>query len=195
MAQQRTGRRFSDILIEAGMIFLAVVLALAAEEWREKQDRRELADRALHLVTEEIRSNLEELERTAPENRERMASGMEVLGRLEAGEETVEADVGLEVSLLSRAAWQSAQMSQAVQYFDLEDVREISEVYEVQALFERVQQGMVDGMREMITTAQADPAAAVRQGMMGFQMLLGLQDSLIEVHRNTLRELEPEPAP
>ena len=195
MASQRTGRRFSDLLIEAGMIFLAVVLALAAEEWREKQDRRELAARALNLVTEEIRSNLEELERTAPENRERMASAMEVLERLESGEEAVEADVGLEVALLSRAAWQSAQMSQAVQYFDLEDVRELSEVYEVQALFERVQQGMVDSMRDMITIAQADPAAAVRQGLMGFQMLLGLQDSLIEVYRNTLRELESGPAP
>ena len=194
MAQQRTGRRFSDVLIEAGMIFLAVVLALAAEEWRENRDRRELADRALLSIREEIRSNLEELERSAPRNQERLAAATGALEQLEAGVDMLEADVGLEVSLLSTAAWQSARMSQAIQYMDLETVRELSELYEIQGLFDRVQTGMVDSMGEIMQIAQDDPAAAVRQGVMRFHMLMGLQESLTGAYRDTLAELEAETA-
>ena len=61
------------------MIFFAVMLALAAEEWRERRDRLELADRALRSVAEELRSNLEELELTGDRNAkdlyERMQTG------------------------------------------------------------------------------------------------------------------------
>ena len=44
-------RKLPELFLEATMIFFAVVLALAAEEWRESRDRLELADRALYTVT------------------------------------------------------------------------------------------------------------------------------------------------
>lgn len=183
-------QRLPDLLVEALFIFFAVVLALAAEEWREGRDRRALADRALRSVVEEIRSNLEELERTTPTNEERLGRARRVLDELEAGGEVGDADIGLEVSLLSAAAWQSAQMSQAVQYLDLETVREISEVYEIQDLYERMQDGMVDGMGDLIRIAEEDPQAAVRQGTSSLGLLLEMQRVLAEVYRNTLAELE-----
>ena len=102
------------------MIFFALVLALAAEEWRERQGRLELADRALGAVMEEIRANRDELERTAPANQERLEAGQAILSQLESGDQPTGADIGLEVALLSSAAWQSAQMSQAIQYFELD---------------------------------------------------------------------------
>jgi hypothetical protein len=156
-------RKLPELLLEAAMIFFAVMLALAAEEWRESRDRLELADRALRSVVEEIR--LEELEGTGASNVERLEAANAVLAELEAGREQSGADVGLEVALLSSAAWQSAQMSQAVQYLDFDVMRELSEVYEVQDLYERVQSAAVDNMTEAMRTAQDDPAAAVRQGM------------------------------
>jgi hypothetical protein len=183
-------QRLPDLLIEALFIFLAVLLALAAEEWREGRDRRELADRALRSVVEEIRSNLEELERTTPKNEERLERARRVLDELEAGGEEGDADIGLEVSLLSTAAWQSAQMSQAVQYLDLETMREISEVYEIQELYERMQDDMVDGIRELVRIAEEDPRAAVRQGTSGLAMVMELQRVLADVYRNSLEELE-----
>jgi len=172
------------------MIFLAVVLALAAEEWREKRDRLELADRALSSVVAEIRSNLEELERTGPRNAERVQAARAVLEQIEAGGDTGDADIGLEVALLSTAAWQSAQMSQAVHYFDLDAMRQLSEAYEMQDLYERMQTSLVDGMGDLMRIARDDPAAAIRQGVSGVSMLAGIQDALVEVYRGTLDELE-----
>ena len=158
MAETSLRRRIPDLAVEAGMIFLAVVLALAAEEWREKRDRLELADRALSSVVAEIRSNLEEL------------------------------------ALLSTAAWQSAQMSQAVHYFDLDVMRQLSEAYEIQDLYERMQTSLVDGMGDLMRIARDDPTAAIRQGVSGVSMLAGIQDALVEVYRGTLDELEVGPA-
>jgi len=182
-------KRLPDLMVEAGMIFLAVVLALAAEEWREKQDRQDLADRALHSVVEEIRSNLVELERTAPRNVERLEAAREVLKELEVGAESGDADIGLEVSLLSTAAWQSAQMSQAVHYFDLDAMRQLSEVYEIQEMYDRMQTGIVDGMGDLIGIAREDPEAAVRQGLSSVGLLVGFQETLAETYRNTLEQL------
>jgi len=196
MSDARDGlrRRLPDLLIEALFIFLAVVLALAAEEWREGRDRRDLADRALRSVAEEMRSNLEELERTGPVNEDRADSARVMLERLGSGRDLEDADIGLEVSLLSTAAWQSAQMSQAVQYLDLETMRELSEVYEIQALFERMQDGMVDRIGELTRVAEEDPRAAVRQGLGGISMLLQLRDVLVQVYRNTLEQLDSSKA-
>ena len=182
-------KRLPDLMVEAGMIFLAVVLALAAEEWREKRDRQELADRAQSSVVEEIRSNLAELERTAPRNVERLEAAREVLRELEAGVEPGDADLGLEVSLLSTAAWQSAQMSQAVHYFDLDAMRQLSEVYEIQEMYDRMQTGIVDGMGDLIGIAREDPEAAVRQGLSSVGLLVGFQETLAETYRNTLEQL------
>ena len=182
-------KRLPDLMVEAGMIFLAVVLALAAEEWREKQDRQDLADRALHSVVEEIRSNLAELERTAPRNVERLEAAREVLKELEVGGESGDADIGLEVSLLSTAAWQSAQMSQAVHYFDLDAMRQLSEVYEIQEMYDRMQTGIVDGMGDLLRIAREDPEAAVRQGVSSVGLLVGFQETLAETYRNTLEQM------
>lgn len=185
-------KRLPDLMLEAGMIFLAVILALAAEEWREKRDRQELADRALTSVVEEVRSNLEELERSAPANVERLEAARAVLEQMEAGEEPGDVDIGLEVSLLSTAAWQSAQMSQAVHYFDLDAMRQLSEVYEIQEMYDRMQTGMVDGMGDLMRIAREDPEAAVRQGVSGVGMLVGFQETLAETYRHTLEQLETQ---
>lgn len=192
MSTSRMRGRLPELLLEAAMIFFAVVLALAAEEWREKKDRAELADRALQSVVEEMRSNLEELEGTGERNTERLEAARVVLAELEAGRDQGDADVGLEVALLSAAAWQSAQMSQAVQYLDFDVMRDLSEVYEIQDLYDRMQAGAVDNMAELMRIAEQDPAAAVRQGMISLSVLTDLHRSLMEVYSNTLEELEPE---
>ena len=192
MSTSRMRGRLPELLLEAAMIFFAVVLALAAEEWREKKDRAELADRALRSVVEEMRSNLEELEGTGERNTERLEAARVVLAELEAGRDQGDADVGLEVALLSAAAWQSAQMSQAVQYLDFDVMRDLSEVYEIQDLYDRMQAGAVDNMAELMRIAEQDPAAAVRQGMISLSVLTDLHRSLMEVYSNTLEELEPE---
>jgi hypothetical protein len=183
-------RKLPELFLEAAMIFFAVMLALAAEEWREKRDRLELADRALRSVVEEMRSNLEELTSAGVRNTERLEAARIVLEELEAGRDQGDADVGLEVALLSAAAWESAQMSQAVQYLDFDVMRDLSEVYEIQALYDRMQAGAVDNMTEMMRTAEQDPVAAVRQGMISLSVLTDLHASLIEVYRNALEKLD-----
>ena len=192
MSSSLMRRKLPELFLEAAMIFFAVVLALAAEEWREQKDRQELADRALRSVVEEMRSNLEELEVTGVRNAERLESASAVLAELEAGRDQGGADVGLEVALLSSAAWQSAQMSQAVQYLDFGVMRELSEVYEVQDLYLQVQSAAVDNMTDAMRTAQDDPAAAVRQGVISLALLGDLRTSLAEVYGNALEELESD---
>jgi hypothetical protein len=184
-------RKLPELLLEAAMIFFAVILALAAEEWREDRDRDELADRALRAVIEELRSNRDEIERTGSQNLEGLDAARSVLADLEAGRDRGEVGIGLEVALLSSAAWQSAQMSQAVQYLDLDVMRRLSEAYEVQDLYDRMQTNAVDRMTEIMSVADQDPAAAVGQGVVSLMILTDLHADLIATYSETLAELDP----
>ena len=187
---RRLRRRLPDLILEAAMIFFALLLALAAEEWRERQDRLELAERALQAVISEIEANRDELERSGLSNLERVETAQVIIARLDAGEQLGEANIGWDIALLSTAAWQSAQMSQAVQYMDFETMRRVSEVYEAQALFERMQMGLVDRIADLMRVAQEDPRAAVEQGFAGGSMLLDLQQSVVDTYGEALVELQ-----
>ena len=189
-AGRRLRRRLPDLILEAAMIFFALLLALAAEEWRERQDRLELAERALQAVVAEIEANRDELERSGMSNLERVETARALIARLDAGEQLDGVDIGWDIALLSTAAWQSAQMSQAVQYMDFETMRRVSEVYEVQALFERMQMGLVDRISDLMRVAREDPRAAVEQGFTGGSMLLNLQQSVVESYGQALVELQ-----
>ena len=81
-------------------------------------------------------------------------------------------------------------MSQAVQYLDFDVMRELSEVYEVQDLYQRVQSAAVASMTDAMRTAQDDPVSAVRQGVISLTLLADLRTSLAEIYGNALEELE-----
>lgn len=184
-------RKLPELLLEATMIFFAVLLALGAEEWRESRDRNQLAERALRGVIEELRSNRDEMETTGNLNLEALEAAQFVLAELEAGRDQGEVGIGLDVALLSSAAWHSAQMSQAVQYLDLDVMRRLSEAYEVQDLYDRMQTAAVDRMTEIMSVAEQNPAAAVGQGIVSLRILTDLHEDLIATYSETLADLDP----
>jgi hypothetical protein len=118
--------RLPELLIEATFVFLAVLPALIADEWRERRDREELAERALVGIVDEIRSNRDRLLADAERNRAPLAGLREYLRAREEGEEPEELSADYKVALASSAAREAARMSRAVQSTDLEVVRELA---------------------------------------------------------------------
>ncbi|MFO7587505.1 MAG: hypothetical protein R6X22_05475 [Gemmatimonadota bacterium] len=122
--------RLPELLIGATFVFLAVLPALVADEWRERRDREELAERALVGIVDEIRSNRDRLLADAERNRAPLAGLREYLRAREEGEEPEELSADYKVALTSSAAREAARMSQAVQSTDLEVVRELARLPE-----------------------------------------------------------------
>ncbi len=149
-------KRLPHLLGDAAFVFLAVFLALVAEEWQEDRDRQELADRALRGIIHEIRSNLDELERNEQLNRTNLEQLSRAAAEMERGVEIDELSVNYNVALTSSAAWDAARMSQAVHYLDLEIMTSLAELYEVQSLYERAQHGLVDRLADLGSRLRVD---------------------------------------
>jgi hypothetical protein len=137
---------------------LAVLLALAADSWRE--------DRANHVAL------LERLVRDIDE--------------LDAG--GTSAEVGFSFALLSSAAWQTAQVTRATQFLDFEWVRRMAQLYDAQELFEDNQAAVVDLVAEIRGRDPGEVARRLEAVAARAQIVLNLQEGLMDAYRAALED-------
>ncbi len=186
----RLRARLPDLLIEAAFVFFAVLLALAADEWRERKDRAELADRALAAILHEIRANREELLKDQEANLANLQDLERILGELEQGVELEALSVNYKVALTSRAAWETGRMSQAVHFLDLELMTNLAELYELQAIFERAQNSLVDSMTDIGARVRGDPRSALEDAAARMSAVVRYRQVLIDTSTALLATLE-----
>lgn len=123
------------LLIETVSIVLAVLLALAVDQWREGRSNEKLAQEALNRIVAEQKANVTELEDVLKDHqalRERLENVMTELEK--AGDDPgiqLNIDIRFTLGILKRTAWQTAIVTQAVRYMDFQVVQELSEIYEV----------------------------------------------------------------
>jgi hypothetical protein len=157
--------KLPEILLEAASVVLAVLLALAVDQWREARSNRELAARARRSIVAELDANRRELEGSFEANQRALEQLRRTLDALEAHPDMKDMQVQLGVSLaeLSDAAWQTARSTQAPQFLDFDWLIRVARIYERQALYESTQRQMLDHVSAAISefaTARS-PAAIV----------------------------------
>jgi hypothetical protein len=65
-------QKLPEILIDAGSIVLAILLAFAVDEWRERRSQQALAERARRTIVLELKANQSELRLTRTANAQRL---------------------------------------------------------------------------------------------------------------------------
>ena len=92
-----------------------------------------------------------------------------------------------EIALLSSAAWNTAQMTQAANILDFDWVRRVSNVYELQALYITSQSAVVErlsGISEILE--DDDPRRMLNIIAERLRVALKIQDSLLEEYGKVL---------
>jgi hypothetical protein len=141
-------RRFAELAIEAGMVVFAVLIAFAVDEWREERQLREFAGRARASVEAEMRANIEEFDATVVE----LDSVQTLLARVVSNGDVslLNESLRLELPEPSSAAWRAAQSSVAAAYLDYAWVIRASRAYEVNEMYTRVAESVIDDMAALI---------------------------------------------
>jgi len=182
--------RLPDLIVEAGFVFLAVFLALIAEEWREDQDRRELAERALAAVVSEIEANRDEILQGDSQNQADLEALRRALDELGRGTELPEITVNYQVALTSTAAWETARMSQAINFLEFERVADLAELYELQSLFERAQDELVDRITQVGVRLRREPDAALAEAAARMEAVMNYRRVLVDAYSAQLPPVE-----
>ena len=133
---ERTRHAITSAMFEAFFVVLAVVLALAANEWRQNRADREHAASALASVVQELQAN----RAAAEESREYHSGLMRMI--FEARTESTRLD-GRDFprgfvfpARLFRTAWESAAETGVLSHMEYATVLELSRLYAQQARYE-----------------------------------------------------------
>jgi hypothetical protein len=144
---RRLWARIPEFMVQAFSVMLAVLIALAVDEWREERANQELAATARANILEEIEGNRDELAGVGSLN----AALLErIAGYIDGVESTSpeSLSVNFEFALLSTAAWQTAQMTRAAHFLDYDWMARVARLYSLQELYDRSQTAVVDHMSQ-----------------------------------------------
>jgi hypothetical protein len=143
--QAKRRLRWRSILLEASFVTLGVLLALAADEWRESYNQRRHAATALASVREEIEANHKAV-------RESLDYHMGVSNALRAfTQQARQGDVAaprypdsrifsqgfVKPASLLYTAWEAANATNAVSHMAYTDVLALGRIYEQQRYYEK----------------------------------------------------------
>jgi hypothetical protein len=181
----RLKEKLPELLLEAASVVFAVLLALAVDEWRETRSREALAARARASILEEIRNNETELRNTRDNNRALLRTTEEALSQI-VQKRDVSLQFHFEIALLSSAAWNTAQMTQAANYLDFDWLRRVSDVYELQGLYVTSQSAVVDRLSGISEILEDDPRRMLAIIAERLRVALRIQDELLEEYGKIL---------
>ena len=138
--------RLPEILTQALLTLVAVVLAFAVEEWREEQELDRVAEEARLAILQELRHNHEELLESRQDTLDTIAQLEAALVPVDAGASPALRDLvaSFELALLSSAAWRSAQSADAARRMDYDWVLQVARAYELHALYEQAQWAAIE---------------------------------------------------
>ena len=151
--------RLPEILTQALLTLVAVVLAFAVEEWREEQELDRVAEEARLAILQELRHNHEELLESRQDTLDSIAELEAALVPVDAAASPAlrELVASFELALLSTAAWHSAQSADAARRMEYDWVLQVARAYELQGLYERAQWAAIEA--NMAFQAAEDDAA------------------------------------
>jgi hypothetical protein len=165
------------------MVIFAVLVALAVDEWREKRQFLELAERARSSVMAELTANQGELRST----RDGLAAARDTLAAALQVLDTRGPPLTVDFALpeFSSAAWRTAQTIEAATYLDLDWLIAAARAYETQEMYEGVFQEI---LRIMGGIGIADDEPALVAELLGqLNIALQIHDGLEARYASILR--------
>ena len=203
----RIAERLPEIVIEALFMLVAVVLAFAVEEWREERELDGLAAEARGAILQEVTRNRDELieskqgttdataalEAWLDQAAQVMPSTQEAqrAGSAEAAQPTPalpDPAVNLsKLALLSSAAWRTAQSTEASRRMDYAWMLQISQTYELQAMYQDAQSETIDALVTHRTSMDEATRRATARALLGrIRVLTSLGQALEDDYADIL---------
>ncbi|MCB1037785.1 MAG: hypothetical protein KDD47_28385 [Acidobacteria bacterium] len=175
-----------SLLLEAFSVVLAVLLALAVDEWREERADSALGKLAEERITTEIRANLEELSASAARHDEILAGLDRSLAEVPAEGSQLELAVNFSIAVLSSSAWETSRATQAVNHMDFDRVLRIARVYDLQDLYLEAQREVVRHISALGSGGGLSPQEILR-GLRGrISTVQELEQGLLSAYREAL---------
>jgi hypothetical protein len=203
----RIAERLPEIVIEALFMLVAVVLAFAVEEWREERELDGLAAEARGAILQEVTRNRDELIESKQGTTDATAAleawldqAAQVVPSTQEAQRAESAEAALptpalpdpavnlsSLALLSSAAWRTAQSTEASRRMDYAWMLQISQTYELQAMYQDAQSATIDALVTHRTSMDEATRRATARALLGrIRVLTSLGQALEDDYADIL---------
>jgi len=187
--------KLRTVAVEAASIVLAVLLALAVDEWREDRSHQELADSAIRNIVIELKSNQELLGLIHVNNVETLKIMDE---SSEQGQEDDEQNEGRNfipgIQLID-TAWEALMSTGTSAYIDYDTILSLSATYSMQRVYKDTGWKMTSAAMNVAAYAtvlgsEVDNENFQQQFISYFRMLVDIEDSLLKSYEASIARLD-----
>lgn len=154
---------WTQLFIEAVLVVLSVLLALALNSWRQSEINEDLATQSLRNFESEIRTNKAEVE-------EALSYHEMLIDTLQSGKPAQ--GIALKTAFIRDNAWETAQATQAVTYLNYDIVYQVSEVHDLQETYKRITYGVVQTLYMTTNTGRGQAQLAMLYDLRDLEQLL-----------------------
>ena len=202
--EQRPARRVridaSDLLLEIISIVLAILLALAVNNWVENRRHQELVNQSLRDIHAELALNLSQIDEAGPFHR-RILHGFNALLTKNGVSETLRygqigrtfqssSPTGFHLMVPEDTAWTVAASSGAVQYMDHDMRTELTKTYASQRLVDQLQHAFINAILYTPPAGERNFYYVTAGAGQTLSDLVGLEGQMRKRYKKTLSELD-----
>lgn len=170
-----------QLVLEAFLVVLSVLLALALKSWYDSRSHEALAEQALYTIQREIEANRTEVE-------EALSYHRVLLDSLAANPDQ---GVALRPAFIRNIAWETAQATGAVAYLEYPVTSIVAEISEMQ---ERYQQLVHITVQILYTTNVMPQAREEERQRSGYYPIIrdlsGIEKRLLERYEQALERIK-----
>ena len=184
------------LLAEAFFTVAAILLALAADDWRQRREERELAQVALRNFVRELEANREELAGVRDYHdslRVSFAAAAErsMTTQFRNIREVHPGFHGVAPAFLLESAWETALATGALRHIDYRVVHALAAVYTTQRNLDRLNDQLLASIVSPDVLGRNDIGMAARMGALYFGDVTAMERGLLHTYDQLLRELRP----
>ncbi len=188
------------LALEGFFTVVAILLALAADDWRERREERELAEHAVQAFAAEIAQNRERIAELVPYH----VSLRDALDRALADSggrvfrdpgEIFPEWRGIRPAFVTHAAWESAVATGALRHLPAEGLRALSMTYEYQARLDALNGVMYRLMIDPSMISAPDHRVPSRTIRAYLSDIVPMETELVRIYDQVLQGIERRTAP
>ena len=202
MKKIKTKIPVSKILLGVFSVSFAILLALVLNEWREKTANEKLAKESLVKIRKELSSNYDIVWNNLDKNRKivenQKKAYLKIITKLENEPSHAAADLiqsefpfSFMTETIKETAWNSANLTHAVEYLDFDIVELLSATYESQDSYSRWNEKVLERLSSPDLFKKETIKAELLSYFMLLEMYFQMSESLVEEYEVCLKEINP----
>ena len=168
------------LLLEFSSVFFAVFLGLMLNQWNDKRNHNKLAEQSKINLLSEIVENNTKVQNMIASHQDALLKVDSILVQLDSLSYSDDIFLELEIQLVSSTSWETAKLTQAIAFMDIELVTNIAGIYSFQQIYESMMKDYV--LRNMYSKPNNRDKEYMEKLKNFLDVIIPMETSLIEYY-------------